>query len=94
MEAARKRRGRREPPAPAADPNEGGSSTRAVEQDATPLLKYRRSNPGVRVWPFDRSVENHFRAVDLAAELCGEAGVGALDDGEVARLASSIAFSR
>ncbi|XP_056171367.1 uncharacterized protein LOC115664632 isoform X2 [Syzygium oleosum] len=93
MEAARKRRGRREPPAPAADPNEDGSSMRAVEQDATPLLKYRRSNPGVRVWPFDRSVENHFRAVDLAAELCGEARVGALDDGEVARLASSIAFS-
>lgn len=66
----------------------------AVEQDATPLLEYHGSSTEVRVWPFERSVENHFRAVDLVAELCGEADVGALHDGEIARLSSSIAFSR
>ncbi|KAF8041893.1 hypothetical protein BT93_A0482 [Corymbia citriodora subsp. variegata] len=94
MGAAGKRRGRRKPPAPAADPNEDGTTTaRAVERDAALLLEYPGSSTEVRVWPFDRSVENYFRAVDLAAELCGEAGVGALDDGEVARLSSSIAFS-
>ncbi|XP_030531704.1 uncharacterized protein LOC115741837 isoform X2 [Rhodamnia argentea] len=86
MEAARKGRGRRKPSASKADPNEDGRTTRAVEENATPLLE-------VRVWPFDCSIENHFRAVDSAAELCGEAEVGALDDGEIARLSSSISFS-
>ncbi|CAN1351214.1 hypothetical protein LINPERPRIM_LOCUS42463 [Linum perenne] len=51
---------------------------------------------GVEVLKFDYSVENHFKAVDMISQLCGENAAGggddALDEAEIRRLSSSITF--
>ncbi|PKI79404.1 uncharacterized protein LOC116195821 isoform X1 [Punica granatum] len=47
----------------------------------------------VEVLPFDFSVENHVKATDMVARLCGEEG-STVEDGEIARLSSSMKFLR
>lgn len=56
----------------------------------------RKDGPGFKVSEFDHCVENHFRAIDAIAELCGEAedGDGGIDDGEIQRFSSSTVFLR
>lgn len=49
--------------------------------------------PGIEVSLFDHSVENHFRAMDKIAELCGESEVQ-FDQEELQRLSASMTFLR
>lgn len=49
--------------------------------------------PEVEVCLFDHSVENHFRAMDKIAELCGD-GELQFDQKQLQRLSSSITFLR
>ncbi|PKI33746.1 hypothetical protein CRG98_045868 [Punica granatum] len=47
----------------------------------------------VEVLPFDYSVENHIKEMDMIARLCWEEG-GIVEDSEIARLSSSLTFIR
>lgn len=49
--------------------------------------------PEIEVCYFDNSVENHFKAMDKIAELCGD-GELQFDQKELQRLSSSITFLR
>ncbi|KDP42720.1 hypothetical protein JCGZ_23660 [Jatropha curcas] len=52
------------------------------------------NGPGLRVSQFDYSIENHFKAVDTIAKLCGEPETDSLDVSEIQCLYSSITFLR
>ncbi|XP_023005875.1 uncharacterized protein LOC111498749 [Cucurbita maxima] len=56
----------------------------------------RSDGPGIKVLEFDHCVENHFKAIDTMAELCGdrEDGVGEIDERDIQRFSSSTIFLR
>ncbi|XP_037492813.1 general transcription factor 3C polypeptide 2 isoform X2 [Jatropha curcas] len=52
------------------------------------------NGPGIRVSQFDYLVENHFKAMNTIAKLCGEPESDSLDESEIQCLYSSITFLR
>lgn len=68
----------------------GGAS--ADEEQPTGRL----DGVGIKVLEFDHCAENHFRAMDTIAELCGEAedGDGGIDESDIQRFSSSAFFLR